>query len=173
MDIQYIAAMDSNANSVNLTAPEVEVMPEDLRRGDLLWCGERWGWRALAGALDDGEVVEVMLVRGEGGSELPADVQHQALPARRPVLIRRPPRDTDPLTEARHGWGQRWVDGFVNELRRAGALADAERQAAHAELAYCRTMARQYKPEVAAHIYLRQPETPWVQAVLGMPAPAP
>ncbi len=128
------------------------------------------GWRAVAGALEDHDVVELMLARGEGDQALPAEVQHQALPVHQAVLIRRPPRATDPLTEARHGWGQRWVDGFVNELRRAGGLQDVERQAGHAELAYCRTMARQYKPEVAAQIYLRQPETPWVQAVLRVPA---
>jgi hypothetical protein len=168
--------MDSNANSVNpehAVAPELQVMPADLRHGDLLWCGERWGWRTVAGALEDADVVEVMLARGDGEHALPPDVQHQALHARKPVLIRRPPRDTDPLTEARHGWGQRWVDGFVNELRRAGAQADMERAASHAELAYCRTLARQYKPEVAAQMYLRTPDTPWVQAVLGMQAQRP
>ena len=175
MCIQYIGRMDTNANFANQAGFDLTLMPADLRFGDLIWRGERWGWRQVLQAMEtpqsDQVAVQLFLGCGTDKELLPEALTRFSLPADQPVAARRLPKEPDPLSAARTEEGAKWVDAFVAECERLqNGQCDMELLIDEAQMAYCRTDARFHSPAEAARVYVQQPAERWVRAVRDMPA---
>ncbi|RZJ02418.1 MAG: hypothetical protein EOP39_22660 [Rubrivivax sp.] len=162
--------MDTNANFAKHAGFDLMLMPADLRFGDLLWRGERWGWRPVLLAQEargsDQVAVQLCLDSRTHSELLPEAEARFTLPAGQPVAARRLPKEPDPLSAARTGDGAIWVDSFVAECERLQrGQHDLERLADEAQMAYCRAETRFYAPQEAARLYLKHTEERWVRAV--------